>query len=127
MIFMPVTGNNLNTGEPNNNCSEAVPLTLNHIHRFLADDANDWYLFDLTAATPVIVRLTDFQVDGQIIVWKEENCSDLDNSDFVASNGNNNSTKVLNLGVRTAGRYFIWIINDDAPTYVPYHLEVETN
>jgi hypothetical protein len=124
MLFMPLTGSNLNIGEPNDHCIEAVPIATNRQYRFFADNANDWYQFDLPGSTPVIVRLTDYHVGGQIIIWSGSDCSNLT---FIRSNGDDQPTKVLNIGTRPAGRYFIWIINDDAPTYIPYHLTVETN
>jgi hypothetical protein len=124
MLFMPMTGSNLNIGEPNDHCIEAVPMATNRQYRFFADNANDWYQFDLPGSTPVVVRLTDYHVEGQIIIWSGSDCSNLT---FIRSNGDDQPTKVLNLGTRPAGRYFIWIINDNAPTYIPYHLTVETN
>ena len=127
MVFMSMTGNGMSIDEPNDHCTEAKYLAPNHRHRFLADDKDDWYHFDLATPTEVTITLTEFEVSGQIIVWKEDNCNDLDNDDFVASNGDDQPTKVLNLGMRPAGRYYIWIINDEAPTHVLYHLEVQTN
>jgi len=122
-----MTGNDMSIDEPNDHCTEAKFLAKNHRHRFLADDANDWYYFDLTASTQVTIFVTEYAVSGQVTVWKEDNCSDLDSSDFVASNGDDQPTKVLDLGTQSAGRYYVWIINDEAPTHVYYRLEVETN
>jgi hypothetical protein len=124
MIFMPMSGNNTNIGEPNDSCLDAIALTKNHQHRFFADNKDDWYLFDLASSASVVVTLSDFQVNGQIVIFKGPTC---DSIIFIDNNGNNQSTKIVNLGTRGQGRYYIWIINDDAPSYIPYHLEVDTN
>ena len=120
-----MAANDLNIGEPNDNCLESIPLAQNKLYRFLADNKDDWYRFDLTTATQVIVRLTDYQVQGQIVVWTGDTCSDLV---FVANDGSSLPTRVLNLGTKPAGHYYIWVINDDAPTNkLPYHLRIQTN
>ena len=124
-IFFPMAASDLNIGEPNDNCLESIPLAKNKLYRFLSDNKDDWYLFDLTTATQVTVRLTDYQVQGQIVVWTGDTCSDLV---FVANDGSSLPTRVLNLGTKPAGRYYIWVINDDAPTNkIPYHLRIQTN
>ena len=124
-LFFPLIGNDLNIGEPNDNCLEAIPLARNRTYRFFADNENDWYQFILNTSSQVIVSLTNYGVDGQIIIWKGDTCTELV---FVDSNGDSQPNKVLNLGTRGPGRYYIWIINDEAPTNkIPYNLRVQTN
>jgi hypothetical protein len=111
-------------GEPNNSCETAIPMTANQQYQFLADDADDWYQFDLTATAEVRIVLTEFEQNGQITAWTGT-CSALD---LLGNNGNFEPTKIIDLGMLGNGRYYIWVINDDAPTNnLPYQLSVDTN
>jgi hypothetical protein len=123
-IFLPTALVTLINGEPNNTCEGAIPITPNQQYQFLADDTDDWYQFDVASAAQVKIILTDYEQAGQIVAW----AGDCDALTLLGNNGNNQPTKIIDLGLRESGRYYIWVINDDAPTNnLPYHLEVETN
>ncbi|RMG94042.1 MAG: hypothetical protein D6706_14450 [Chloroflexi bacterium] len=121
-LFIPLINYNTVIGEPNNICEEAYPLAPNISYHFLPDDINDWYWFDLSDTGDVTVALTNFiPVDGQIVVWR----GSCDNLEFIANNGNFESTKIINLGTQENGRYYIWIINDGPlNTHQPYTLQI---
>ena len=123
-IFLPIILLTHMNGEPNNTCDEAISLVPNRHYQFLADDTDDWYLFDLVTTASVTIELTDFEQTGQITAW-EGDCVSLD---ILGNNGNDQPTKIIDLGVMGIGRYYVWVINDDAPTNsLPYHLEIKTD
>jgi hypothetical protein len=99
-------------------------MMLNQQYQFLADDTDDWYLFDLATTAQVQAVLTDFEQTGQIIAWD----GDCDSLNRLGNNGNDQPTKIIDLGVMGIDRYYVWVINDDAPTNsLPYHLEIKTD
>lgn len=99
--------------EPNNSCGQAFPIAVNKDLFFLAEDMHDWYRFDLANATNnLVVELTNFvPVAGQMIVYASgpQGCNNLQ---FLGSNGDFSTTKIVSLGPRGAGRYYVRIIND---------------
>ena len=99
--------------EPNNSCAQAFPITVNKDFFFLPNDTQDWYRFDLSQATSnLVVELTNFvPVAGQMIVYTSGagGCSSLQ---FLQSNGDFSSTKIVSLGQRPPGRYYVRVIND---------------
>lgn len=100
--------------EPNDICSQAMGLILNVDESLRADDKDDWFFFDLSVASEVSVELHDFAPRvGQIIVAAErqpgQGCGGLQ---LIGNNGSSALDKIVNLGTRPAGRYFIWVIND---------------
>ena len=110
-LYLPVT---LDTNdEPNNNCSQAFPVTINKDSFFLANDTQDWYWFDLPQATNnLVVQLTNFvPVAGQMIVYAS-GAGECSNLQFLQNNGDFSSTKIVSLGQRAPGRYYIRVIND---------------
>lgn len=123
--FLPITLNNIIYGEPNDTCGEAFPISTNTNFSFLADDADDWYQFELDTATDLTIELTNFlPVDGQITAWFGP-CNALT---FLGHNGDFSTTKLLDLGRRLPGEYHIWLINDGSTTITtPYHLHVTAN
>lgn len=102
--------------EPNDVCSQAMGLRLNVDEPFRADDKDDWFFFDLTAPSDVVVELHDFVPRfGQIVVAGErqpgQGCGGLQ---LLGNNGSSALDKIVNLGPRSAGRYYVWVINDGA-------------
>lgn len=102
--------------EPNNSCSQAMGISPNVEESFLAQDENDWFYFDTTTAMTVVVQLRGFTPGaGQIVVAAEsspgQGCNGLQ---LIGNNGSSAPDKTVFLGLRPAGRYYIWIINDGA-------------
>lgn len=96
--------------EPNDICSEAMGLGLNVDEQFRAEDKDDWFFFDLTTAADVTVELHDFAPRaGQIIVAGGGGCGSLS---LIGNNGSSQEDKIVDIGPQSAGRYYIWIIND---------------
>jgi hypothetical protein len=121
-LYMAAFFNLFINGEPNDACEEAIPININRRYEYLADDMNDWYEFDLTSSAQLRVVLSGFTPAGQVVLWKGQ-CGALN---FLANNGDSQTTKILDVGVQTSGHYYVWVINDDAPTNVLYHLRVQT-
>ncbi|HEX6383262.1 MAG TPA: hypothetical protein VF177_01210 [Anaerolineae bacterium] len=112
--------------EPNNSCAQAFPIAINRDLFFLANDTQDWYRFDLPHTTNnLTVELTNFvPVAGQMVVYAAGagGCSSLQ---FLGSNGDFSSTKIVRLGQRAPGRYYVRIINDGpSNNQDPYKLRV---
>ena len=100
--------------EPNDVCGDAYGLPLNLDSRFHPDDRDDWFYFDLVQESTLTVELREFSPgEGQIIVAVEKTpglgCEGLD---LLGNNGSDAPDKIVSLGRRTVGRYYIWIIND---------------
>jgi hypothetical protein len=113
-VYIPLLLNNFVVGEPNNHPCDAYALNINQDYFFLPDDVDDWYRFDLPSSGHLIVELTDFvPLMGQVVVYTGTSCDSIQQTPL-GNNGNDQSTKVVDLGQRSAGRYFIWIINDGA-------------
>ena len=90
---------------------------------YLPDDANDWYRFTLESAARVRVVMTNYVADGQIVVYRGA-CT---RPTILKNNGDNQTTKVVDLGSLEAGSYLIWVIVDSRfSSTVPYSLRVET-
>ncbi len=123
-LFLPTLFFNFSAGEPNNFCQEAFTISPNVIYNFYPNDPNDWYWFHLTTTRNLTVRVDNFvPLAGQVAVYKGSNCS---NAVFLGSNGNFSTTKIVELGVQTQGRYFIYVSNDgDLNEVVPYQLQVQ--
>ena len=113
--------------EPNDVCSQALGLMLNSDESFRSDDEDDWFFFDLPAASNLIVEMRGFTpLAGQIVVAAEDQpglgCNGLR---LLGNNGSSGLDKFVNLGQQPAGRYYVWVINDgiqDANAI--YHLYV---
>ncbi len=125
LVYLPVL-TPARGDEPNNSCPEALSINTNHSYSFLPNDENDWYYFDLAVAQDVTVELTNFVPrQGQIVIASgSSTCQGLQ---LVGNNGNNQTEKIVDLGTRPPGRYFIWIITDGTfNNTVPYNLLVRT-
>ena len=111
--------------EPNDSCDEAVSIAANTDYHFGADDVQDWFSFTLQNSASVKVELAEFApVDGQLAVGKGE-CGSLE---LIKHNGDSKTSKMVDLGVLEAGRYFVLVTND-GPTNLdePYKLRVSVN
>jgi uncharacterized repeat protein (TIGR01451 family) len=125
-LFLPIVEKQRPFGEPNDTCETAAPLALNIIHSFLPEDRDDWYQFDLPSNGNLVVELSNFvPQDGQLTVYFAPDCSSRDQDDVIGINGNSATRKILNLGTRPAGHYFIYVSNDAAPSTTPYFLQVK--
>lgn len=112
--------------EPNNSCAEALSIHTDQLYSFLPNDKDDWYYFDLATELDVVVELTNFiPRKGQIVIASgSSTCQGLQ---LVGNNGNNQMEKIVDLGTRPPGRYFIWIITDGTFNQTtPYNLLVRT-
>lgn len=114
-LFMPMVSlPSVRAEEPNDKCNEAFGLSLNMNQTFRPDDKDDWFYFDTAQESELTVELRDFLPGvGQILVASEkqsgQGCNGLV---LIGNNGSSNPTKIVSLGRRPAGRYYIWIIND---------------
>lgn len=118
-LYMPLTAWMYRRAEePNNTCSQAMGVYLNITETFRADDQHDWYYFDLPAIARVTVELRNFMPEeGQIQVHREkvtgQGCG-ASNLEPIGFNGDKNApTRIIELGQRPPGRYYVWVINDD--------------
>ena len=113
-LFMPMVSRPATRAEePNNSCVDAFGLSLNEEQPFRPDDKDDWFFFETTQPSNLTVELRDFSPGaGQIVVASGQSCGSLK---VIGNNGSSTPTKIVSLGQRPAGRYFIWIINDGAP------------
>lgn len=113
--YLPLTPKQFRrSDEPNNNCRQAFPLNANRDYQFLPNDQEDWYQFTIPTAGAVTIELTNFapQGDGQLIAYAGT-CPN--NLTLLGQNGDHSTTKMLNLGTKPAGTYFIRVFNGSAP------------
>ena len=122
-LMLPSVANLPVPGEPNNGPCSALGLLPNLNYYYLPDDANDWYRFTLESAARVRVIMANYVADGQIVVYRG-NCT---SPTILKNNGDNQTTKVVDLGSLEAGSYLIWVIVDSKfSSTVPYSLRIET-
>jgi hypothetical protein len=120
-IYLPVVFNNYPPIEPNNHCGQAYAVGSGTTYEFTSDDVEDWYAFTLTSAGNLSVTLSNFEpAQGQLVVY-----GGVCGGNLVAlqNNGNNQSTKIINLGVRPAGTYYIRVYSVPV-TNTTYNLRV---
>lgn len=113
-IYLPLAGVHRanHTGEPNDTCGQAYHIAPGMTHTFLAEDREDWYVFDLGSAGDVTVELGNFVPrQGQIAAFRGDSCGA---TTFLQNNGDNTPDKTLYLGPQPAGRYFLFVGNDGA-------------
>ncbi len=111
-------------GEPNNGACNALPLQTNQSYYYLPDDANDWYRFTLDSSARLKAVLLDFTAEGQFILYSG-NCA---SPTYLQHNGDTGvvTNRTVDLGLRPAGTYFIWIISENRlSSALPYQLRVE--
>lgn len=119
----------------NNTCPQARGISLNVDEQSRADDRERWYYFDLPSAASVTVELRDFMTgNGQMQVIKEkapgQGCgSNSSNLEIIGYNGDQGVSpeRIIALGPRPLGRYYIRIINEDPNMpAIEYRLLVRT-
>lgn len=116
-LFLPsIAWDNVRAEEPNDQCVQAYGLKLNENNTFRPDDKDDWFFFQTGESSNLTVELRNFSPGaGQIVVAAEktpgQGCGALE---LIGNNGSSATTKIVTLGRRPAGRYYIWIINDGA-------------
>lgn len=120
-VYLPLLVNNLIIGEPNNSCEQAYAIQNNKRYSFLAEDQIDLYQFKLNVSSDIEIRLTNFTpMLGQMVLYYGT-CEDPPL--FVANNGQNSATKIINVPNQPAGNYILMIVNDGAYNFsLPYHL-----
>lgn len=108
--------------EPNGNCENAFPLSLNTPYYFFANDRQDWYYFDLSQRGNAVVELRDFiPAAGQVVVYRDCDA----NRRVGFSPITQKEVTRIPLGTQPSGRYFIGVINDgNFNTQTPYRLNV---
>jgi uncharacterized repeat protein (TIGR01451 family) len=125
-LMLPAVAQNAVAGEPNNGICSAMALLTNQNYYFLPDDANDWYRFELEQPGRVTVKLGNFMADGQILVYASNNC--VSPGGHVGHNGNLEPVKQIDLGVRPAGTYFVWVVAAaNFSATAPYSLRIEVS
>lgn len=107
--FLPVLTSPLLFAEPNDTCAEAYAVLLNVNNLFKAEDAEDWYFFNLNAPTNLQVSLLNFvPAGGNLSVWSGS-CGNLTR---IGNDGSTAVNRTINLGTQPAGHYLIWLITD---------------
>jgi hypothetical protein len=133
--MLPAVSNAAVVGEPNNRSCDAMALMPNMDNYFYADDLDDWYRVVVKSAGPLEVRLKNFKVEGQLIVYIAPNCSAISNEEGKRfSDGSvNNPSKSVILNAATPGTYFIRVygsINSSTgqpnTSTEPYMLHIDT-
>ncbi|MBK8901373.1 MAG: cadherin domain-containing protein [Anaerolineaceae bacterium] len=120
-IYLPIMLNNYPPIEPNNHCGQAYAIGSGITYEFTSDDVEDWYAFTLTSPGNLTITLSNFEpAQGQLVVY-----GGVCGSGLVAlqNNGNSQSTKIINLGVRPAGTYYIRVYSVPV-TNTTYNLRV---
>ncbi len=128
LLHLPLTLTRYTADEPNDVCNESHPLLADVTYRFLAEDAFDWYVYELSNPSPIdlIFSLEDFApVAGQLLVYRGPACAMLV---LAGQNGDFATTKVVRLSGQLAGRYYVLVVND-GPTNLstPYRLRLTTS
>ena len=119
-LYLPLLLNNYPLIEPNNNCGEAYGIGTGIDYEFTADDTEDWYSVTLTSAGNLTAVLSSFEpAQGQLIVYGGT-CNSLV---LLQNNGDPTTTKIINLGNRPAGTYYIRVFSDPV-TNTTYTLRV---
>ena len=114
-LYLPlVAWANRRNEEPNDSCAQAYGIGLNIDESFRADDKDDWFFFETTASNVLTVELRNFSPgEGQIVIAAEKSpgqgCGGLQ---LIGNNGSSATDKIVQLGRRPAGRYYVWVIND---------------
>jgi hypothetical protein len=129
--LMPVVTNGAVAGETHNTPCRAMPIQTDLAHYFLPDDPNDWYRFTLPSSRRVIIRMTNYVADGQIVIFSGDCASPA----YIQNNGNNKPEKEVDIGVRPATdaqgqpiNYYVWIVTDGKfNTTTPYVLRIITS
>ena len=110
--------------EPNDVCTEALPINTDIQYQFLPDDKNDLFTFDLTQTSNLEIRLTNFTPQaGQIVLYRGDCSAPV----VVDNNGNVSASKTISVQNQPAGTYIILIVNDGALSTTPYNLIVDTD
>lgn len=125
-VRLPMVSSLGMAGEPNNSVCAAMPIMTNIDNYFLANDTTDWYRVTLAAPARLKVKLSGFQVPGQLVAYGG-NCTAPGNP--IGHNGDLGiiPNRELDLGVQQAGTYFVWVIaNAGSTSTVPYVLRVES-
>lgn len=109
--------------EPNNVPCQSFQLLTNKLYRFLAEDTDDWYSFDLIGESRVTIELAQFASEnGQIAVWRGGNCNVIG---FVQNATVTTAAYTLELGAQPAGRYYVHVFNaGELEEEQPYKLTV---
>jgi hypothetical protein len=116
--MLPTIANGAVAGEPNNRSCDAMALMPDMDNYFYADDLDDWYRVDVKSAGPLEVRLKNFKVEGQLIVYIAPNCSAISNEEGKRfSDGSvNNPSKSVILNQAAPGTYFIRVYGSINPS-----------
>ena len=126
-LLLPSVSSNAIAGEPNNRICAGLTIGVNQTSFFYSDDATDWYTFKVATDSNVKVKLSNYLVKGQIVVYSGD-CNKP--SDPVGHNGDVGiiATRELNLGLLKAGiEYHILVIADGQTNKdTPYTLRVES-
>ena len=82
-----------------------------------------WYQFDLPNSGELIVTLNNF-VPQKRSAYPFIEATIVLQACFIGMDGNIATTKTVKLGVQPAGRYYIYVSNDAAPSTDAYLLRV---
>lgn len=124
-IYLPTILNNYSPDEPNNSPCTAYPISLNSQNNFTPNDIEDWYRITLPSPRNLSVELSNFLLQGDLIVYRSADCV-IDGSDEVKNNGTSQSTKTVDWGIAPAGTYYIRVYTANPnPNAQPYKLTVD--
>lgn len=124
-VYLPYVGRTRQESEPNNSCAEAYEIGLDSPIPAWRNDQFDWYkvdLSDMPAGSTATFGVTDFAINGQVIVYEGEECSSLASG---VNNGDFARDKAVVIPDANPTTYFILTVTDSNFTFVfPYFVTV---
>lgn len=131
--IFPVVTHGAVVGEPNNRCLDAMLLMPSLDNYFFADDLDDWYRVVIRTPGTLRVHVSNYQVDGQLLVYVAPDCSSISNDEGKHfSDGSGLPEKNVLLANAQPGTYFIRVYGskqgETGPVNtspIPYGLRVD--
>lgn len=126
--MLPAVSNAAVIGEPNDGGCAAMPIMAGLDYYFYPDDQNDWYRVDVQTAGTIEVKLSKYQVNGQLILYDAADCGSIVNDPGkVFSDGSSLPEKRIKLSNRQPGTYFIRVYAADVneTSALPYVLRID--
>lgn len=124
-VYLPYLGRTRQEGEPNNMCRDAYEIGLDTPIQAWRNDQFDWYTVDLSdmpQGSTATFSVTDFAINGQIIVYEGEECNSLTTG---INNGDFARDKAVVIPNANPTRYYILTVVDSNFTFVfPYFVTV---